>query len=478
MASSEPSWDLTAATDAIDLETALLIAQLQLEDALEISAGFKGKGKANAPPSDQEIAVTLLSEEIKAWKQIHEDATLARSVNRAMGTDADILEAFRLAEESAAADRRAAEVLQRQGRLPPPTQSQRIVGEDKAFPNRFKEVKEQRGSAKTDLIKRPIISASTDKKEAQAVTGLYGFVTSSVEERTAGPSVDRYKRVACVSCDDKHRIGSMLKSSCNGDHYWCSACLASVIEVFLRDESLYPLRCCQTPLAKDDVSYYLNNPSLFRRFEEKMREYDVPTKDRVYCSTPTCSAFLGSALTLRGATLYYFNMPASTTCRSCSGATCIDCRKPAHRGDTCTQNETVAQLRALAREVGWQTCPGCSAVVELHHGCNHMTCRCRTQFCYACGVEWKNCRCPQWEEERLLATAQVRAENVMGAQARQAQPVNFAQQVQRAVDNLRVNHGCTWHRWSSRSGGGVCEECGDYLPVYLKVRPVQLYSVS
>ena len=37
-------------------------------------------------------------------------------------------------------------------------------------------------------------------------------------------------------------------------------------------------------------------------------------------------------------------------------------------------------------------------MIELNHGCFHMTCRCKTQFCYRCGAQWKTCSCPQWEE--------------------------------------------------------------------------------
>lgn len=32
-------------------------------------------------------------------------------------------------------------------------------------------------------------------------------------------------------------------------------------------------------------------------------------------------------------------------------------------------------------------------------------CPCGAQFCYICGVRWKTCLCPQWDEPRLLARA-------------------------------------------------------------------------
>ncbi|CAK96785.1 uncharacterized protein An08g11650, partial [Aspergillus niger] len=64
---------------------------------------------------------------------------------------------------------------------------------------------------------------------------------------------------------------------------------------------------------------------------------------------------------------------------------------------------------ATAQENGWQRCFSCWRMVELDHGCNHMTfdafCRCGAEFCYNCGMEGKNCQCEQWNEHGLLARA-------------------------------------------------------------------------
>jgi hypothetical protein len=98
-----------------------------------------------------------------------------------------------------------------------------------------------------------------------------------------------------------------------------------------------------------------------------------------------------------------------------------------------------------------------------------MTCHCRAEFCFVCGVRWKNCECPQWNEQRLIDTARMRADHDIGVRARVAQPVRYEAAVARMAENIRVNHGCVWHSWRG-TGPGNCEECGDYLPVFLKVR--------
>ena len=115
-----------------DPETALLIAQLQLEDTLEISKGRKGKGREDQTLSDEELAFRLASEEFVSMKQMYEDYNLAKSLNDAIDQDATILEAHRVMEEAAAADRRAAELLSRGQALPEPTEAQRQL-EDRTF---------------------------------------------------------------------------------------------------------------------------------------------------------------------------------------------------------------------------------------------------------------------------------------------------------------------------------------------------------
>ncbi|KAL7284060.1 hypothetical protein ACG7TL_001337 [Trametes sanguinea] len=66
-------------------------------------------------------------------------------------------------------------------------------------------------------------------------------------------------------------------------------------------------------------------------------------------------------------------------------------------------------LRLIKAE-NWRRCPNCSFIVELTHGCNHITCRCKTEFCFKCGSLWdvrnKQCSrepsCELWDETMLL----------------------------------------------------------------------------
>ena len=83
-----------------------------------------------------------------------------------------------------------------------------------------------------------------------------------------------------------------------------------------------------------------------------------------------------------------------------------------HEGLTCAQNQAeepeqdeFASLREIAQEQGWKTCPGCKNMVERNRGCNHMTCRCRTEFCYKCGRVYEGgqatCSCELMDVDAL-----------------------------------------------------------------------------
>jgi len=154
-------------------------------------------------------------------------------------------------------------------------------------------------------------------------------------------------------------------------------------EAFTRDESLFPLHCCHDPIPIDEV---LPNLSLELRFlfQWKHAEFSIPPQSRLYCSNYTCSTFLGSSED--------FKFLSEIECPFCLVDTCPQCKELAHP-EGCVVNASNKALQELAKSQKWQTCPSCHALVELTMGCNHLTCRCRAQFCYLCAAPWKTCGC-------------------------------------------------------------------------------------
>ncbi|KAI6104089.1 hypothetical protein F5141DRAFT_1007323, partial [Pisolithus sp. B1] len=148
--------------------------------------------------------------------------------------------------------------------------------------------------------------------------------------------------------------------------------------------------------------------NLVTQFQEKSKE--LGTLNRVYCARQTCSRFLGPLTeTLFGVTVYDCSAP------NCGTRTCASCRGQ-YDGwmHTCQRDQGAEHVLNLGRTEGWARCPGCSQLIELNMGCYHMTCRCRTEFCYLCRARWKTCRCPQWDERRLIAVAEQRVDAQLG----------------------------------------------------------------
>lgn len=143
-------------------------------------------------------------------------------------------------------------------------------------------------------------------------------------------------------------------------HDYCKDCIIRLFSLATREESLFPPRCCKQsiPLAAADVFFSSN---FIKNFEEKSVEFS--TVNRVYCAWPTCSVFIPPSH-INGDT---------AVCPTCGFWVCTICKGPPHHGRDCPEDTALSSLIQTARQAGWQRCYRCRRVVELAHGCNHMT---------------------------------------------------------------------------------------------------------
>ncbi|CAL1709005.1 unnamed protein product [Somion occarium] len=249
------------------------------------------------------------------------------------------------------------------------------------------------------------------------VSGIVGRVTNTLVRRrdtlqlpgsTSTPRAFLHRPVRkpepheCVIC--RSNISSIaIKVPCG--HSYDLGCLRELVQASTRDESLYPPRCCQQTIPRRLFESHLD-PNLSALFSEKSIEFG--TLKRVYCAKLACSRFLGPRSTSSTTTPYIFVCPV----KSCCTRTCSWCRQEVkgHGKHSCAQDQDQdgKQLAKLSQKAGWVSCPGCERVIELHTGCFHMTCICKTQFCYRCRAQWKTCSCPQWDELRLTAETERR----------------------------------------------------------------------
>ncbi|KAF9007107.1 hypothetical protein BDQ17DRAFT_260716 [Cyathus striatus] len=185
----------------------------------------------------------------------------------------------------------------------------------------------------------------------------------------------------CTACTDAILDDEThLRAPC-GDIY-CYMCTLRMVDAATSDVSLFPLSCCQRVIPSEDIATILP-PDKRPSFRDKTTEHTTNILYRVYCPIPTCTTFLGSSKGYEGNWL----------CTSCKLDICGKCKQQAHPGDTCQGYVGSILLKELVQSQAWQTCPKCKAVVERTYGCDHMSCRCGTQFCYRCAKLWKTCSC-------------------------------------------------------------------------------------
>ncbi|GAM86209.1 hypothetical protein ANO11243_042210 [Dothideomycetidae sp. 11243] len=161
----------------------------------------------------------------------------------------------------------------------------------------------------------------------------------------------------CAACRDDKAWFDIIEAPC-GDSY-CIDCLSDLFNSAMKDESLYPPRCCGQNIPFQQISALLE-PTLAKEFDAKRAELD--TKDRTYCYEPSCSTFITADGILEEV----------AACPSCARTTCTICKEAAHAGD-CPNDTEKQRVVELAQVEGWQRCYSCRRFVELEMGCNHIT---------------------------------------------------------------------------------------------------------
>ena len=160
----------------------------------------------------------------------------------------------------------------------------------------------------------------------------------------------------CVICTDQFRARQLITAPC-GDRY-CIACLGELYDLAMKDESLFPPRCCRQPIPLEIATQLLSSTQV-QEFLEKTIEFT--THDRIYCHDNSCGAFIRPDKT-----------SGEKAMCICGALTCIVCKAAAHEGD-CPEDPAYVSLMEFARAEGYQACQQCKRLVELSTGCNHMT---------------------------------------------------------------------------------------------------------
>jgi hypothetical protein len=399
-------------------QSLLLALELQREDLQAIGESMKGKQRADEK-TDLDIALEIYQNELDTVSNHAYDREMALSIARAVLSDASIIIEAQEAEDQAERDHRFAMSLSGNGNEQVPRHSTERMDE-----------------TLDDQLIEYLQALNIEEPEDQP--------ESSSWAASRKPEAVR----ECIACGDEFPPFALSRSPCS--HEYCRKCLVGLVRSSLQDESLFPPRCCRLPIPVTTGGKWFS-PEIVGQFRAKKLEYETP--NRTYCSKPTCSTFVPPA----------FITGEVAHCPKCSQKTCTHCKGRQHTG-ICREDDASQQLLQLAAENGWQSCNSCRRMVELNTGCYHMTCPCGAQFCYVCGVPWKNCTCPQWEEGHLLQ----RANDIVDRDAGdRINALERHRRVQLERVNLIENHECDHERWKGRPGPRECEECNQVLPVFI-----------
>lgn len=170
----------------------------------------------------------------------------------------------------------------------------------------------------------------------------------------------------CAACGDSKQFFEVMELSCG--HAYCRECVESLFLASFKDETLFPPRCCRRPLIEQNIDIFLTR-EIRDTFREK--EIEFATDDRTYCYYKRCSNFIPPN--------HCDLFQGYARCQKCPRLTCLECKQRYHAGATCPVDKEKEVILDLAQQAGWQRCRRCQTMIELHTGCNHITCKC-TRF--------------------------------------------------------------------------------------------------
>ncbi|XP_075513633.1 E3 ubiquitin-protein ligase RSL1-like [Primulina tabacum] len=217
----------------------------------------------------------------------------------------------------------------------------------------------------------------------------------------------------CTICCEEKLSSMMLTIKCS--HTFCSRCLRTYVEEKVQSFQV-PIRCpqpkCKYCISSSECRFFLPVTS-YESLEKALEESKFLISDKIYCPYPNCSVLLDPKE--RFSTLASSSSQSDDICMECPVCQrfiCVDCGVPWHSSVTCEEYQNLQleerdagdiTLHRLAQNKRWRHCQQCGGMIELTHGCSHMTCWCGHEFCFSCGAEYRDgqqtCLCALWDED-------------------------------------------------------------------------------
>lgn len=317
----------------LDDEIAALSLQL-MEIELDESES-KGKYAAGNPP-DTKIASDNFQSEILGHLDFLKDLKMAHSIACAVNVDAHAIAQLTEPEKRARYDREYASRLQEGYPNEPYTTSSSYNDSDS-----FQDLVDEGNTINLD------VEDALDTEPSNAYADQQAKVLGEFSQMHE-----------CDVCYEIYRAPFTILLPC-ADRY-CIGCLKRLFLDATADESLFPARCCRQPIPLHYIQRQCSSDEL-----ESIQnaEIEFSTSDRTYCSNNDCARFI-KPMDITG---------SQANCPYCFTETCTACKAGFHEDTDCPADPALQATLTVANEQGWQRCYSCRTMVELDHGCNHMT---------------------------------------------------------------------------------------------------------
>ncbi|KAH8101927.1 hypothetical protein BXZ70DRAFT_932499 [Cristinia sonorae] len=433
---------------------------LQLAQSLADSAGGNGripKRAAKEPIPDMDYALSLMVEEAR----LSSDAALAQSLQHS--DDAEATANRQFAIKLAASDRKT---------MLDAEYAKRLQEADDEMDIDEPKMKDAESVLGQDIIEQILASDLNDKGKGKRVArdnekgtsrtkGILDAGKVKEEEDTkdniplpvCGICMDSFRATyspvnAAKSANSSNRLPFGLHIPCSQSHPYCLDCLTRYIRTKLDPNGdgsgstnavVFPIPCpgCTVVEWSDGISDEVASRVLS---EKEMTIWHhqrlLDSLPKVFCPNPKCSALVQ---------VHDDEDEPQASCPLCNVLMCVPCRVLWHEDMSCEDYQALPlderspedqQALQLAKAQNWRRCPKCAVIVELTMGCNHITCRCNTHFCFKCGSLWdvKASRCTRtpscelWDEDMLLEERERRREAQANVRAPPPPPPPPAQQ--------------------------------------------------
>uniref|UniRef100_K3ZRU4 RBR-type E3 ubiquitin transferase n=1 Tax=Setaria italica TaxID=4555 RepID=K3ZRU4_SETIT len=232
----------------------------------------------------------------------------------------------------------------------------------------------------------------------QDISKIWGLHPSEFGPGEPGPST-RQPRVAPLTDDEvaKFTCGICLETLPIFDlfhgmpcpHKFCARCMDTYIEGRTRAGEV-PIPCPDPACKEEGNGGGVLHPedckksidfAVFCSWSDQLTENAIPPSLRIYCPNRECRIMLESTCTNK--------TPSKASCPACNSIMCKACGLywsiDSSDQHDCAEGAEAMLVKKLASERKWKQCPRCRMLVEKNMGCDVMTCRCHTVFCYDCG---------------------------------------------------------------------------------------------